>query len=73
MVEHRSSSGKKIKSSEFKCYLTRAAPRPPIISMNSDPFIERKGTPASVATALARSVLPHPGGPNSSAPFGTCK
>jgi len=41
--------------------------------MNSDPFIERKGTPASVATALARRVLPHPGGPKSSAPFGTFK
>lgn len=50
---------------------TRAAPKPPIISMNSDPFMVRNGTLASVATALANNVLPQPGGPNKSAPFGT--
>lgn len=50
---------------------TRAAPKPPIISINSDPFIVRKGTFASVATAFASNVLPHPGGPSKSAPFGT--
>lgn len=50
---------------------TRAAPNPPIISMNSEPFIVKNGTPASVATALASKVLPQPGGPNKSAPLGT--
>lgn len=43
-------------------YRTRAAPRPPIISMNSDPFIDKNGTLASVATALASIVFPQPGG-----------
>lgn len=50
---------------------TRAAPKPPIISINSEPFIVRNGTLASVATALASNVLPQPGGPNRIAPFGT--
>ena len=36
--------------------------------MNSDPFIDRNGTLDSVATALAKSVLPQPGGPKSKAP-----
>lgn len=36
--------------------------------MNSDPFIDRNGTFDSVATALAKSVLPQPGGPKSKAP-----
>ena len=35
-----------------------------------EPEIEKKGTLASPATALARSVLPVPGGPTSSTPFG---
>lgn len=52
-------------------YRTRAAPSPPIISMNSDPFIDKNGTEASVATAFASSVFPQPGGPNNKAPFGT--
>lgn len=52
---------------------TRAAPKPPIISINSEPFIVRKGTFASVATAFASKVLPQPGGPSNSAPFGTCR
>jgi len=30
--------------------------------------MERKGTPASPAVALARRVLPEPGGPTRSAP-----
>src|SRR3712207_7080564 len=49
---------------------TRAAPTPTIISTNSEPAIEKKGTPASPATALARSVFPVPGAPTSSTPFG---
>ena len=49
---------------------TREAPTPTNISTKSDPEREKKGTFASPATALASSVLPVPGGPTSSAPFG---
>ena len=49
---------------------TRAAPTPTNISTKSDPDMERNGTFASPATALASSVLPVPGGPTSNAPFG---
>ena len=49
---------------------TRAAPTPTNISTKSEPDMERKGTSASPATALASSVLPVPGGPTSSAPLG---
>ena len=50
---------------------TRDAPTPTNTSMNSEPLAEKNGTPASPATARASSVLPVPGGPTSSAPFGT--
>jgi hypothetical protein len=50
--------------------LTLEAPTPTNISMNSAADIEIKGTPASPATALAKSVLPVPGGPIKSAPLG---
>ena len=49
---------------------TRLAPTPTNISTNSDPEIEKKGTPASPATALLNSVLPVPGGPTSRTPLG---
>mmetsp|Transcript_3037 Transcript_3037/g.8307 ORF Transcript_3037/g.8307 Transcript_3037/m.8307 type:complete len:298 (+) Transcript_3037:1021-1914(+) len=49
---------------------TRAAPRPMYISMNSDADEEMNATPDSPATARAMSVLPLPGGPTSSTPFG---
>ena len=49
---------------------TRLAPTPTNISTKSEPEIEKNGTPASPATARASSVLPVPGGPNSSTPFG---
>mmetsp|Transcript_16006 Transcript_16006/g.43481 ORF Transcript_16006/g.43481 Transcript_16006/m.43481 type:complete len:244 (-) Transcript_16006:549-1280(-) len=49
---------------------TREAPTPTNISTNSDPDAETKGTPASPATARARSVLPVPGGPSMMAPLG---
>ena len=39
--------------------------------MKSDPVTLRKPTPASPATALAKSVLPVPGGPTSRMPLGT--
>mmetsp|Transcript_38915 Transcript_38915/g.86563 ORF Transcript_38915/g.86563 Transcript_38915/m.86563 type:complete len:232 (-) Transcript_38915:550-1245(-) len=49
---------------------TRDAPTPTNISTNSDPEMEKKGTPASPAMALASRVLPVPGGPTSRQPFG---
>ena len=49
---------------------TRDAPTPTNISTNSDPEMEKNGTPASPATARAISVLPAPGGPTSSTPLG---
>ena len=51
---------------------TRLAPTPTIISTNSEAEIEKKGTSASPATALASSVLPVPGAPDSSTPRGIC-
>src|SRR5262245_29301219 len=48
----------------------RAAPTPTNISTNSDPLRLKNGTCASPATARASSVLPVPGGPTSSTPFG---
>mmetsp|Transcript_18730 Transcript_18730/g.58217 ORF Transcript_18730/g.58217 Transcript_18730/m.58217 type:complete len:315 (+) Transcript_18730:763-1707(+) len=48
---------------------TRAAPTPTIASTNSDPAIEKNGTPASPAIARATSVLPTPGGPSSRMPL----
>mmetsp|Transcript_5202 Transcript_5202/g.8040 ORF Transcript_5202/g.8040 Transcript_5202/m.8040 type:complete len:233 (-) Transcript_5202:850-1548(-) len=49
---------------------TREAPTPTNISTKSEPEIEKKGTLASPATALASMVLPVPGGPTRSAPLG---
>ena len=49
---------------------TRLAPTPTIASMNSEAEMEKNGTPASPATALASRVLPVPGGPESSTPRG---
>ena len=49
---------------------TREAPTPTNISTKSEPEMEKKGAPASPATARASSVLPVPGGPASSTPFG---
>ena len=49
---------------------TRLAPTPTNISTNSEPEIEKNGTPASPEMALAISVLPVPGGPTSSTPLG---
>ena len=49
---------------------TRAAPTPTNISTNSEPLRLKNGTCASPATARASSVLPVPGGPTSSTPFG---
>src|SRR5881398_1467277 len=49
---------------------TLEAPTPTNISTKSEPEIEKNGTPASPATARASSVLPVPGGPYRSTPFG---
>jgi hypothetical protein len=49
---------------------TREAPTPTNISTKSEPEIEKNGTPASPATARASRVLPVPGGPTRSTPFG---
>ena len=49
---------------------TRLAPTPTNISTKSEPEIEKKGTLASPAIARASKVLPVPGGPTSSTPFG---
>ena len=49
---------------------TRLAPTPTNISTKSEPEIEKNGTPASPATALASKVLPVPGGPSRSTPEG---
>ena len=54
----------------LKRSLTREAPTPTNISTKSEPEIEKKGTLASPATALASRVLPVPGGPTSNAPLG---
>mmetsp|Transcript_2548 Transcript_2548/g.8682 ORF Transcript_2548/g.8682 Transcript_2548/m.8682 type:complete len:229 (+) Transcript_2548:2445-3131(+) len=50
--------------------LTLAGPTPTNISIKSLPLIDRKGTPASPAVALASRVFPVPGGPTRRAPFG---
>ncbi len=49
---------------------TRLAPTPTNISTNSDPLMEKNGTPASPETALASRVFPVPGEPTSSTPLG---
>ena len=49
---------------------TLDAPTPTNISTKSEPEIEKNGTPASPATALASNVLPVPGGPTRSTPLG---
>ena len=50
--------------------LTLEAPTPTNISTKSDPEIEKKGTFASPATALAKRVFPVPGGPTIKTPLG---
>ena len=52
--------------------LTLDAPTPTNISTKSEPLMIKNGTPASPATAFARSVLPVPGCPTSKTPFGIC-
>lgn len=54
----------------LKRSLTLEAPTPTNISTKSEPLIDKKGTPASPATALANKVLPVPGGPTKRAPLG---
>ena len=49
---------------------TRDAPTPTNISTKSEPEIVKNGTLASPAMAFASKVLPVPGGPTISTPFG---
>ena len=49
---------------------TRDAPTPTNISTKSEPEMVKNGTFASPATAFASNVLPVPGGPTISTPFG---
>ena len=49
---------------------TREAPTPTIASMNSEAEIEKNAARASPAMARASSVLPVPGAPESSTPWG---
>ena len=49
---------------------TLLAPTPTNNSTKSEPESEKKGTCASPAIALAKSVLPVPGGPTNNAPLG---
>ena len=51
---------------------TRLAPTPTNISTKSEPEIEKKGTSASPAMALASSVLPQPGAPDEQARRAGC-
>lgn len=48
-------------------------PFSPTMFSNSGPFTDMKLIPASLATALARSVFPQPGGPHSNTPVGAVK
>ena len=50
--------------------LTLDAPTPTNISTKSEPDIEKNGTLASPATALANNVFPVPGGPTIRTPLG---
>jgi hypothetical protein len=52
---------------------TREAPTPTNISTKSEPEIEKNGTLASPAMALASSVLPVPGGRPSARRAGSCR
>ena len=49
---------------------TRRAPTPTYFSSNDEPLAAKNGTPASPATARARSVLPVPGCPSRRKPRG---
>ena len=51
-------------------FLTREAPNPANISINSEPLIEINGTFASPAIALAIKVFPVPGCPHNRTPLG---
>ena len=51
-----------------KTALTALSLSPTYMLMSSGPFTLMKLIPASLAMALATSVLPHPGGPTNSTP-----
>mmetsp|Transcript_2330 Transcript_2330/g.4947 ORF Transcript_2330/g.4947 Transcript_2330/m.4947 type:complete len:350 (-) Transcript_2330:452-1501(-) len=68
------SSMKRMQGAASRASLNRSrtleGPTPTNISTKSEPEMEKKGTLASPAVAFASSVLPVPGGPQSSAPLG---
>ena len=53
-----------------KSLRTLAGPTPTNISAKLEPLVEKKGTPASPATAFAKRVLPVPAGPTKRTPLG---
>mmetsp|Transcript_12904 Transcript_12904/g.11694 ORF Transcript_12904/g.11694 Transcript_12904/m.11694 type:complete len:207 (+) Transcript_12904:1218-1838(+) len=57
-------------SASSKALRRLASDSPAILDMISGPFIKKKNAPVSLATALAISVLPVPGGPNNKTPLG---
>lgn len=57
-------------SASSKAFLKLPSASPAIFDMISGPLIKKKKAPVSLATALAMSVLPVPGGPNRSTPLG---
>jgi hypothetical protein len=70
-------SNSSIKTMQGACSLawtnksrTRAAPIPTNNSINSEPEMLKKGTPASPAIARASKVFPVPGGPTNRTPLG---
>src|SRR6266404_797503 len=72
-----SSSSMKMIAGAFSCAClkrsrTLAAPTPTIISTNSAALIEKNGTLASPATALANNVFPVPGSPHQQDALGSC-
>lgn len=70
-----SNSSMKIIAGEFfsassKAFLKLLSASPAILDIISGPLIKKKNAPVSLATALAISVLPLPGGPYNKTPRG---
>jgi len=53
-----------------KAFLKFPSASPAIFDMIYGPLIKKKKAPVSLATALAMSVFPDPGGPNKRTPLG---
>ena len=59
-------------SASSNAFLKLLSDSPASLLMISGPLIRKKNAPVSLATALAISVLPVPGGPYSRIPRGGC-